>query len=877
MISIAAVVAFSWASLGSAVADHLWQSTVFVVLAAVLTLALKNNQARVRYWLWLAASLKFLLPFSVLVLLGSRLRWSQAPAKSQANLSIVIDQIGQPFSSSAASYLPPAAHSGFYALAARILPSSLLALWLAGFVATLFIWYVRWRRTRVNIRATKPATSGREVEALRRLERLAGIQSPTDLVVSDAGMEPGIVGIFRPVMFLPTGIPDRLTDSELSAILAHELCHVIRRDNFTAVIQMLVEAVFWFHPLVFWIGARMIAERESACDEEVLALGSDPQIYAEGILKVCKFYLETPLACVAGVTGSDLKKRIEAIMIHRIARKLELGKKLLLAALAAAALIAPVVFGLFHPAQGLAQIAQAAGATTAGFESVSIQPNIDGKPMPPFNIVAGPDGNFVGFKFSNSTFLATHATLPNLVRMAYGVLEFQVTGGPEWLSREKYDVNGKFLNGMEDAKFWSLPQDEQTSRMDQRRLELQALLADRFRLVVHRETRELPIYSLTIAANGPKLQKASPGDTYANGFKLRNGTVMGAGVWVPQSGVILGQGVSMAALTAHLSQQLGRVIVDNTGITGKYDFKLQFPPGKDESSLISAMPEQLGLQLTPETGPVEVIVIDRAEPAETVAGSSNLLKPVSAPMSSQTESQGLFGFESVSITPRGTVDPNAILRTRISQHNGNAEFENQSLKDLLQLAFGVDASQISGGPEWIDSNLYDMIITAPGQPHGTDFKQEFQHLLIDRFKIVFHRELQPRQAYELVIGSSGSKLAEDAPGNQRRSHFNADNENVTAAGVRIKQLVDFLQPQVGRPIVDKTGLNSTYDFALTLDNQQGTRKLVHGSDPRIESLIRAVSDQLGLELKPANDPVEVLVIDHAEPVTDDQKNLAQKH
>src|SRR6185503_15923868 len=99
------------------------------------------------------------------------------------------------------------------------------------------------------------------------------------------------------------------------------------------------------------------------------------------------------------------------------------------------ALIVPVVFGLFHPAQSLAQNAQATGTIAPGFESVSIQPNTTGKAMPPFKIVAGPNEKFVGFKFSNSEFLATHATLPQIIRMAYGVLDFQVAGRSDWLNR----------------------------------------------------------------------------------------------------------------------------------------------------------------------------------------------------------------------------------------------------------------------------------------------------------------------------------------------------------------------------------------------------------------------------------------------------------
>lgn len=125
-------------------------------------------------------------------------------------------------------------------------------------------------------------------------------------------IEPGIFGVFRPVLLLPEGIGDRLAPAELQAILAHELCHLRRRDNLAALMHMVVEAVFWFHPLVWWLGARLMDERERACDEEVLRRGSEAEAYAEGILKVCELYLQSPLKCVAGVTGANLRKRIEA-------------------------------------------------------------------------------------------------------------------------------------------------------------------------------------------------------------------------------------------------------------------------------------------------------------------------------------------------------------------------------------------------------------------------------------------------------------------------------------------------------------------------------------------------------------------------------------
>src|SRR5262249_35922462 len=140
--------------------------------------------------------------------------------------------------------------------------------------------------------------------------------------------EPGVFSVFRTVLLLPDSIVDRLAPAELQAILAHELCHVRRRDNLAALMHMAVEAVFWFHPLVWWLGARLMDERERACDEEVLRMGSEAEAYAEGILKVCELYLQSPLRCVPGVTGANLKKRIEVIMANRPMLSLNLPKKL---------------------------------------------------------------------------------------------------------------------------------------------------------------------------------------------------------------------------------------------------------------------------------------------------------------------------------------------------------------------------------------------------------------------------------------------------------------------------------------------------------------------------------------------------------------------
>src|ERR1700722_9067815 len=107
-------------------------------------------------------------------------------------------------------------------------------------------------------------------------------------------MEPGILGIVRPVLIWPQGISEHLPDPHLRSILVHELWHVHRKDNMAAAMHMLVEAAFWFHPAVWWVGAQLVEERERACDEQVLGLGNEPSVYAESILKACKFCIESP-------------------------------------------------------------------------------------------------------------------------------------------------------------------------------------------------------------------------------------------------------------------------------------------------------------------------------------------------------------------------------------------------------------------------------------------------------------------------------------------------------------------------------------------------------------------------------------------------------
>ena len=628
-----ATVSSAWSSIAPALADHLWQSSLFAAAAGLLTLTLRTNHARARYWLWLAASVKFLLPFSWLISLGSRMSWIHAaPVVTSADSYLAVEQISQPFTQRGMNAIPTPTISPSLS---HWLPAVLAVLWLAGFVAVLLTWLARWRQISGQVRNAVPIHEGREIEALQRVQHTSGIRKQIRMLLSKTMLEPGIFGMLSPVLVWPKGISERLENAHLEAILAHELWHVRRRDNLAAAMHMMVEAIFWFHPLVWWLGARMVDERERACDEEVLELGSERQVYAESILKVCEFCVGSPLACVAGVTGADLKKRMVHIMSDHVARKLAFSKKLLLSAIAATALVAPVIFGLVHATPGRAQSqGDNAATSTTAYGSVSITPSHEA-PTPTY---AGEKTHIVRMMMAPNKFDAINVTLRAVIQEAYGVQANQITGAPDWLDTAAYDIQAK-TNRPAGQKVIVDDRKIENQRM------LQAMLADRAKLVLHRETVNLPSYALVVSENGPKLQPAQlTGDEK---FKVpqRDAVIttdrdekiaaehkeMSAHRMLMQMDTgneVIGlsaNGTSMDEIAQQLARQLGTVVVNKTGLQGLYDFSLQWKSNGSQASqensadsasnqsLLTAVEEQLGLKLELQNAPTEALVIDHIE------------------------------------------------------------------------------------------------------------------------------------------------------------------------------------------------------------------------------------------------------------------------
>jgi uncharacterized protein (TIGR03435 family) len=416
----------------------------------------------------------------------------------------------------------------------------------------------------------------------------------------------------------PSRLSEHLSPDQIESILAHELAHVRRRDNLAAFVHLMAQAVFWFHPMVWWIGARLIDERERACDEAVLDCGSERESYAEGILTTCRLFTESPLTCVSGVTGSDLKKRIEHIMLNDVRSGLKTWKKSLLAVAGCAAVAVPFGIGVMSVEPLLAQ----KPASNAAFDATSVKPNKSGS------------GRIMMLPAANGGWQAENITLGMLVRLAFQLQDNQIVGGPKWLFEDRFDVMGTGTAPGRDGVLFD---------------KVKALLVERFKLVTHIETREQPMFALVLARRDGKLGEKmtlSTADCTPTG---PNGRGRGQAAPPvpgerPRCGFMIGPGrltvggQTMAAFSTNLSRFVGGIVVDKTGLTGTYDVELSYapdpgisptgrdlppggpppaPPSSDAPSIFAAVQEQLGLKLEPTKGPVDVLVIDSAEqPAE---------------------------------------------------------------------------------------------------------------------------------------------------------------------------------------------------------------------------------------------------------------------
>jgi uncharacterized protein (TIGR03435 family) len=294
-------------------------------------------------------------------------------------------------------------------------------------------------------------------------------------------------------------------------------------------------------------------------------------------------------------------------MIHRAAHLRTSAIKILLALARTTASAAPILIVIIR--------------TSAVHAQLGTQPRLE------FDVASVKENHsdrlgYDGFQISHGELTVKNVSLKVLVEAAYGVPGSRVAGGPVWVGSDRYDIAAKGAAGASQPQVW---------------LMLRSLLADRFKVSLRKEIRELPIFSLEVGKRGTKLAKQSDADCQdvsaapSNGpVTLPCGTVFRT--WGPQGGILGGRKVSMAGIVEGLSGALERSVVDKTGLSGTYDFDLHWTPagyhpvpgGESEGrrpvepaepgpSIMTAVQEQLGLTLVAGKGLVEVLVIDHAE------------------------------------------------------------------------------------------------------------------------------------------------------------------------------------------------------------------------------------------------------------------------
>jgi uncharacterized protein (TIGR03435 family) len=495
---------------------------------------------------------------------------------------------------------------------------------------------------------------------------------------------------------------------------------------------------------------------------------------------------------------------------------------------------------------------------------------------------------FNGGVISHGRYVAKNATMLDLISAAYGVDNQRVQGGPNWLEKDHFDVIAKAPKGTTPDTVKPL---------------LQALLVERFALVVHPDTKPMPVFALTMGKGKPKLKEAASATD--------SGCVPRVDPPNPTPGTVIAvvavcHNMTMEALANTLHQFAGdymtNLVVDSTGLKGNWDFEFRWTPrgllsqaGGQGISIYDAMDKQLGLKLEAQKAPQAVFVVDSVneKPTENLPEVAASLPP---PPPAE--------FEVAVIKPSL---PDATPNGNIS--GGQVSLQALPLKFLVAFAWNLnpnDKDQLAGAPKWLETAKWDILaktsadvaavptgVGAPGGPQidTDDLRSMVQLLLQERFKLKAHMEDREINAYTLTATNPKMKKADPANRTGCKEGPGPDGKDpriatpilsrlITCQNMTMAQFADGLQTQVPgyvfSPVKDATGLEGAWDFTLSfsaagLVNPGANNTTVPGStndanaavDPSgALSLFDAISKQLGLKLEKQKRMAPVLVIDH---------------
>jgi len=455
------------------------------------------------------------------------------------------------------------------------------------------------------------------------------------------------------------------------------------------------------------------------------------------------------------------------------------------------------------------------------------------------------------------------ATVVDLIKTAYGVGEDnQVVGGPSWLATNRFNIIAKAPTGTPPETLQKM---------------LQTLLAERFKLVVHNDSKSLPVYLLTVSKNGLKVKKSEGSGAGCNGQPQ-----------TPQPGAVTYQVVSCRNVTmAEFAENLrGMVpayindpVQDSTQLQGTWDFDIKWTPrgqlvaaGSDGITIFDGVEKQLGLKLELQNVTRPVVVVDRVndKPTDNLPGVTEMIPP--AP----TE------FEVAMVKP---TDPDSKQPPGGGiQPGGRVDAHGVTLMNMITLAWDIRPDMVVG-PKWLDTDRFDVVAKAPntgpesGKSAGPPIDVEtlrtmLRALIVERFKMVSHREDQPVNAY-VFVASKEAKLKKADSSNRsecKKVSGPPSNPSLTQSyactNTTMAQLAEQIQTwapaYLDRPVVDSTGLSEAWDFVLSWSPKALIANAGGGDPSGGLTIFEAVDKQLGLKLVSQKHTMSVLVIDRLE-------------
>ena len=522
------------------------------------------------------------------------------------------DPVVQPAPMSPAPSLP--ANRRSFQLAPGIsIETVLIALWIGGACLALLPLMLGAIELRCIRRQGTSFAMGHMV--LNELVAGLGVKQPIAVAIHPDLTGPMTCGVNRPTIVFPADAC-HWSEADLRRAIRHELEHVRRADCLIDGIARLTCAVYWFHPLVWACWRRLRLEAERACDDAVLD-SSDAIEYADQLVALASRVSNGRVALIAMAAHRDLSRRVRALL-DRSQRRGQAGRGrtagLLAAGLALVAVIAPLDASW-----------QVAPMKAPAFEVASVRENTSGDPF-------GGGDRQLTWLYPGGRFTARNTSLRELILLAYRyeITRSQLTGLTPWMNERRFDIEARAADGVVAPGELDVPRAQLMDRM------LQTLLADRFTLRVRREQRTGDLHVLSIAPGGPKMtpakdppceQRTNPGGLMV---KADPGNACHMFTRIGRTG-FEAAAIDTLDIAMGLRQYLGQPVVDRAQLSQLYNVTVHWKPespsravgagahnepqaDENDPDMYTAIREQLGLRLTIERAPIEMLVVESAEP-----------------------------------------------------------------------------------------------------------------------------------------------------------------------------------------------------------------------------------------------------------------------